>query len=226
MSRDRAGYASEANGPTLVRDADGLALSGGGQTLRGDFSRMLPRARPDRVRRELLVRAAKVRGTGEVPSAVDATAGLGEDAFLLAAAGFSVRLYERDPLVAALLEDALQRAREAPELAGIASRMELFEQDSLEALPRLGFLPDVVLLDPMFPAKRGDALAKKKLQLIQLLERPCADEEALLGAALAARPRKVVIKRPLKGPHLAGRKPDYSLCGRTIRYDCIVVPRG
>ena len=225
MAGDRVGDDLGADGPALVRDADGLALAGDGQTLRGDFSRMLPRARPDRIRRELLVRAARVRGAGEVPSAVDATAGLGEDAFLLAAAGFSVRLYERDPLIAALLEDALHRAREMPELAGIASRMELFEQDSLEALPQLGFLPDVILLDPMFPAKRKDALAKKKLQLIQLLERPCTDEAALLDAALAARPRKVVIKRPLKGPHLAGRKPDYTISGRTIRYDCIVVPR-
>ena len=42
-------------------------------------------------------------------------------------------------------------------------------------------------------------------------------------AAVSAGPRKIVIKRPLKGPFLAGRKPDYSITGKTIRYDCLLV---
>ena len=46
-----------------------------------------------------------------------------------------------------------------------------------------------------------------------------------MDAALAANPRKIVVKRPLKGPYLAERKPSYSLDGKTIRYDCIVIPR-
>jgi DNA-3-methyladenine glycosylase I len=84
--------------------------------------------------------------------------------------------------------------------------------------------PDVVLLDPMFPVRQKSGLIKKKFQLLQKLEQPSADEEAeLLQAALAASPRRIVIKRPLKGPYLAGRQPDYSLCGTAIRYDCILV---
>ncbi len=51
------------------------------------------------------------------------------------------------------------------------------------------------------------------------------DEEALLRAALAAHPRKVVIKRPVKGPHLAGVKPSHSVAGKAVRYDCIVPVR-
>ena len=46
----------------------------------------------------------------EHPRAVDATAGLGEDSLLLAAAGFEVTLCEADPVIAVLLEDALTRA--------------------------------------------------------------------------------------------------------------------
>ena len=45
----------------------------------------------------------------------------------------------------------------------------------------------------------------------------------LLDAALAAHPRKVVIKRPPKGPYLAGKKPSYSLTGKAIRYDVIAL---
>lgn len=217
--------AMEGNtGLSLRLDAEGLALTGNGQSLRGDFTRLLPRINPGNLNGELLVRASKIKGKAGTLTAVDATAGLGEDAFLLAAAGFSVQLYERDPVIAALLQDALCRAAAVLELAAIAGRMQLFGTDSLTALPQLAIPPDVILLDPMFPARQKSALIKKKFQLLQQLEQPCTDEEALLDAALAAHPRKVVIKRPLKGPYLAGRKPDYSLRGKAIRYDCIVLP--
>ena len=44
-----------------------------------------------------------------------------------------------------------------------------------------------------------------------------------MEAAISAHPRKIVVKRPLKGPWLAGRKPHYSLKGKAIRYDCFVL---
>lgn len=212
-------------GVELRRDADGLALVGEGMVLRADFSRLLPRLRSDRLSRELLVRAARVRGV-EAPTAVDATAGLGEDSLLLAAAGFSVRLYEKDQVIAALLRDALERAVALPELADVVERMELLEEDSVEALPHLDFSPDVVLLDPMFPERTKSAAVKKKFQLLHHLERPCENEGELLDAALAACPRKIVIKRPPKGPVLAGVKPSYQVTGKAVRYDVIVPPRG
>lgn len=205
----------------LVRDGRGLVLAGGGMELVADFSPMVPRLRPDRLSRELLVRAAKVKGV-ERPTAVDATAGLGEDSLLLAAAGFRVTLFELDPVIAALLRDALARAAADPALAPAAARMELVEGDSVEGLHNLGFTPDVVYLDPMFPERSKSAAVKKKFQLLHGLERPCGNEEELLRSALDARPRKVVVKRPVKGPHLAGVKPSHSVFGKAVRYDCIV----
>lgn len=208
----------------LCLDANGLSLIGGDLRLRGDFTRMLPRLRPSNLQRELLVRASKIKGAANSPTAIDATAGLGEDALLLAASGFSVQLYEYDPVIAALLRDALRRAAAVPELTNIVGRMQLFEEDCLTAMPKLPSSPDVILLDPMFPSRQKSALIKKKFQLLQQLERPCADETALVTAAIAAHPRKVVIKRPRKGPYLAGRKPSYSLTGKSIRFDCLVLP--
>ena len=217
---------NEANlGPELRRDAEGLALVGDGMVLRADFARLLPRLRPDRLGRELLVRAARLRGV-EAPTAVDATAGLGEDSLLLAAAGFSVTMFEKDPVIAALLRDALERAANEPQLAGIVARMTLVEGDSVAGLRELGFSPDVVFLDPMFPERTKSAAVKKKFQLLHHLERPCDNEEELLDAALAAHPRKVVIKRPLKGPRLAGAKPSHALAGKAVRYDVLVSPPG
>ncbi|MDO4891637.1 MAG: class I SAM-dependent methyltransferase [Coriobacteriaceae bacterium] len=208
--------------PYLEEGPQGLALVDGDQVLRADFTRMLGRLRPQNLSRELLVRAARVRGEDGRLRAVDATAGLGEDSLLLAAAGFEVTLFERDPLVAALTRDGLRRARDHETLAPVVARMHLVEGDSIQGLAQLAERPHVVLLDPMFPARRSHAATKKKLQLIRQLEKPCEDEEELLQAAREACLRKVVIKRPLKGPYLAGVKPSHSLRGKVVRYDVVM----
>ena len=205
----------------LVSTPEGLSLSDGKNTVRGDFTRLLPRVRRGNLSRELLVRAVKIKGVPELLVA-DATAGRGEDSFRLAAAGCRVLLFEYDPVIFALLSDALERAKKDPETAPIASRMTLFPGDSIPALPTLTPHPDVVLLDPMFPERTKSALVKKKFQLLHQLERPCENERALFDAALAAHPKRVVIKRPAKGPYLAGVKPSYSLSGSAVRFDCVV----
>ena len=209
---------------------EGLALARDGMELRPDFAELLPRIKQGVIQREMLVKAARVKGVDR-PRAVDATAGLGEDGFLLAASGFDVTLCEADPVIAALLADALERAAHNPALAPVVARMHLVEGDSRVTLMGLGetpdTCPDVVYLDPMFPGRTKSAAVKKKFQLIHGLERPTdpLDEDDLLRAALAARPRKIVIKRPIKGPHLAGVKPSHSIAGKAVRYDCIIPPR-
>lgn len=214
----------ESSSVRLVRDDYGLALVGDGMELRGDFSRMLLRLRQGRLQQELLVKAARIKGV-EAPTAVDCTAGLGEDSLLLAAAGFVVTLFERDQTIAALLADALERAAADPRLAEAVGRMTLVADDSIAGLATLPEPPDVVYLDPMFPARTKSAAVKKKFQLLHHLEQPCEEEEALVAAALAAQPRKVVIKRPAKGALLAGMKPSYSVAGKAVRYDVLVPPR-
>ncbi len=207
-----------------LRLVDGrLTLMADGMELAEDFREMLPRLRPDRLGRELLVKAVRVRGVEEI-HVFDATAGLGEDSLLLAAAGFSVTMCEGDPVIAALLADGLRRAVNDPELSGIVGRMSLVEGDSIEILPSLTEAPDVVYLDPMFPARTKSAAVKKKFQLLHRLESPCADEASLMDAALAARPRKIVVKRPIKAPVLAGVRPSHSISGKAVRYDVIVPP--
>ncbi len=215
---------AERAGLSLCWIDGALSLSDGAMHVTGDFTHMIPRLKNESPRRELLVKAARLKGVAH-PTAIDATAGLGEDSLLLAAAGFQLSLFERNPVIAALLADALRRAAEMPELSEIVSRMNLIPGDSITGIQSLDRIPDLVYLDPMFPVKRKDARAKKKLQLLQRLEAPCDDEAALLEAALAIRPQKVVVKRPVRGPHLAGRKPSYSLAGKTVRFDCHVLAR-
>lgn len=217
------------DGMILSAEPEGLTLIYEDQKLRGDFTKMLPRLKQNNLPKELLVKTAKIKTAdrdADAPLiAIDATAGLGEDSLLLAAAGFHVKLYERNPVIHQLLQDTLRRAADIPELAGIVQRMELHHEDSIEAMKHLEHSPDVILLDPMFPERQKSALVKKKLQMIQKLEIPCADEKELLRTAMEAAPKKLIIKRPPKGPYLADMKPDYSTSGKAVRFDCIVDPQ-
>ena len=183
---------------------------------------MLARIRPENLKRELMLRAAGIRNGRAELTVIDAAAGLGEDALLFAAAGCTVRMYEYDPVIAALLEDAMDKAAGVPGLAEAVSRMTLIRGDSISALPQLTVCPDVIYLDPMFPERKKSGLIKKKFQLLQQLESPCCNEDDLLHSALAAGPKRVVIKRPLREAPLAGVRPVFSLCGKTIRFDCVM----
>ena len=224
-----AGDMAKSAGLSLIRRGKVLILTDGSLELAADLTSSLHRLKRSNLKKELIVRAALGRKNtaaihegGTPPIAVDATAGLGEDSLLLSAAGYAVHLYEANPVIAMLLRDALERASDTEELSGTVSRMELHFGDSIRAMQNLPFHPEIILLDPMFPARQKSGLVKKKFQLLKLLESPCGDEEALLLSACAARPQKILVKRPAKGPHLAGRKPSYSVMGNTIRVDCII----
>ena len=230
---DQSGEPEAADGLLLCYDAQGLTLQGDGLSMQGDFHHMIPRLKPGNLSREFLVKTSKLKNLGEHPIAIDATAGMGEDSLLLAAAGYTVYLYELNPVIAALLQDTVRRAADIPELAPIVARMHVMPGDSIQAMKEdsrtdsIRYMeevpdskPDLILLDPMFPARKKSGLIKKKFQLLQRLEQPCSDERELMEAAIQADPRRILVKRPLKGPYLAGCKPDYSIQGKAIRYDC------
>ena len=137
--------------------------------------------------------------------------------------GYEVTLYEQNPVVAALLKDAIRRAKKNQILKDIAGRMKVVEADSVECMSKLLDPVDVIYLDPMFPARQKSSLINKKLQLIQKLEPPCSEETDLFDAALKVCPSRIIVKRPLKSECLAGREPSYTLKGKAIRYDCYVL---
>ena len=203
---------------------NGLMLTCGGNAVMGDFTHMIRRIKPPNLSGELLVRAARFKNTDRPLTAVDATAGLGEDSLLLAAAGFKVTLFEYDPLIAALLFDAMERAMKIPELQKAVSNMTLFEENSIEKMPLLS-PPDLIYLDPMFPDNGKSALSKKKFQILHRFKPPCIDGDALVAAAMKCSPCKIIIKRPIKGAYLANMKPSFSLSGKAVRYDCLVFPQ-
>lgn len=210
----------DSEGPelTVVFDSKGVSLAGYKLSYQGDFDGMVRRVTEGRLLHEMLYKATKTDKTGL--KAIDATAGMGEDAFLIAANGYDVTLHEQNPVIALLLKDAIRRAKKQPVLKDIVTRMHVVEGDSVEILSNRLDPVDLIYLDPMFPGRQKSGLINKKLQLIQKMESPCSEEAALFDAAIKAGPSKIVVKRPLKAPFLAGYKPNYSLDGKAIRYDC------
>lgn len=206
----------------LKKDENGLSLIGNGQAIRGDFSKMMPRLKPNNLNGEMLIKASKFKDKPLFPIAVDMTAGLGEDSFLLAAYGYKVIMFEKDEIIACLLEDAIKRGEEIPEISNIFKRMTLIVGDSVAEIVNIADKVDVVYLDPMFSERQKSGLVKKKFQVIHNIEKPCSDETALLDSALSISPRRIVIKRPKKAEILGNIKPSYSIDGKSIRYDVIV----
>ncbi len=176
-------------------------------------------------RGQTIARAVGVTGDSP-PRVLDATAGLGRDAYVLATLGCSVVLVERSVLVRALLEDGMQRAASEPEIAAIVARMTLLHGDAVEIMNDYhgAQRPDVVYLDPMFPARKKSASVKKEMRFLQqLLEEQEGGEAELLEAGLNLAHKRVVVKRPSYAGCLPGPSPSMAIRGKKHRYDVYVI---
>lgn len=201
-------------GTRLERLPGGLTLVGAdGRELRVELT-------PSRGRPTVL--RAVLGGSGPGATVIDATAGLGGDAFDLATAGSRVIAFEKSETVWRLLRDALDRAGSDPGLADAAGRIELHLGDALDLLPRFGPV-DAVYLDPLFERRPREAGKRKGMQLLHELigsgEQGGEGEARLLEAAMQAARRRVTVKRRLRAPWLAGVRPSGSISGRTVRFD-------
>lgn len=149
---------------------------------------------------------------------VDATAGLGQDSFIIAALGFEITLLERSPVVYTLVQDALIRAQHHATLAPIIQRMHLIQTDAIAWLNAAKPV-DIVYLDPMFPERKKSALTRKSMRIFHDIVGNDIDSEQLLQAAFTCATRRVVVKRPRLASELAGLKPNFSLTGSSSRFD-------
>lgn len=170
-------------------------------------------------RGEAVAKAVGVKGD-YLPDVVDATAGLGRDAFVLASVGCRVRMLERHPVVAALLDDGLQRGYQDPEIGSwLQERLQLIHASSLAELANLTPRPDVVYLDPMFPHKQKSALVKKEMRVFQSLVGPDDDADGLLEPARRLAKKRVVVKRPDYAPPLADIATQNAVVTKGHRFD-------
>jgi len=179
------------------------------------------RRRQGEGRKTPLARAVGMKA-GFLPDVIDGTAGLGQDAFVLASLGCRVRLIEQSPVVHALLEDGLRRAAASSSTRGIVSRMSLVLADTAEYLMALPApaRPDAIYLDPMYPHQGGrKALSKKEMQSFQRLLGEDRNGPGLLRMARETARKRVAVKRPRKAHFLGGQAADFQIFGSKTRFD-------
>lgn len=197
--------------------------------------------------KDLLVQAVAPRQSIQY-SVLDLTAGFGQDSLILALNGATrVCMVERDPIVHALLKDAMRRIHllsPISETANLLSEtMSLRAGDGKDyirskAMKNMEDRPDICYVDPMFPPRTKSAAVKKDMQILhglldtQHTNAGCekdrlVEEQELLKAALEAANARVVIKRPLRAPQLGGedastQRPSYAVEGSVNRWDVYV----
>ncbi|XOZ33755.1 class I SAM-dependent methyltransferase [Halomonadaceae bacterium KBTZ08] len=168
---------------------------------------------------ELLVKAVGVARASRPLQLADATAGLGEDALVLAGYECELTLFERSPVMAELLADGMARAQQEPALLERLGRMQLERGDATRWFHHHPDALDVVYLDPMFPEKRNSAAVRKEMQLARSVVGDDEDAAVLLEAALVAARHRVVVKRPRRAVPLPGPAPATAVEGRSSRFD-------
>lgn len=176
-------------------------------------------------RKQPLARACGLhkKKSGHNTHILDATGGLGRDAATLAGLGCRVTLYERNPVIAALLQDGLERWQTAyPDRIG---QLQLINEDFTQSGHSEIVNADIIYLDPMYP-ETGSALSKKEMQALQDIVGHDHDIGALFNAARRTAAlkgvRRIVVKRPAKMAALTGHgitKPSLHFGGARTRYD-------
>lgn len=165
------------------------------------------------LKKELIAKAVGIKGDYR-PTIIDATAGFGRDAFLLASLGCDVIAVEKNPIVAALLKDGLKRAAHL----AAAKRIHVIESDSLNFIQQLKEKPDIIYCDPMFPLRKKSAKVQKEMRVLEaMLGQDDATE--LVALALKQAKKRVVVKRPKNAKAIIQKKPDIIYEGKTIRFD-------
>lgn len=209
---------------------------------------------------DLLVKAVRPRkglasGCNESGAIVwDLTAGLGQDSLILAMNGAGhVQMVERNPIVAALLRDAIRRLEliancdPSPErlnqqevATALLEKLTLTIGEGKDVLQKESAQGcDVVYLDPMFPPRQKQSAVKKgmsilhgiletHIQSVDMMDEQTKQEEEqqLLLSAIDVARLRVVVKRPIKASPLGdgSKKPSYEITGSTNRWDVYVSP--
>jgi len=153
---------------------------------------------------------------------IDATAGLGYDAFILASLGANVTLIERSEKIYDLLKAAISEAKlYGGEISKIVNRMNLLFGDSKDILPNIA--PEVILIDTMYKDRKKSALVKNDMRLVREVVGSDSDHVELINVALNNASKRVVIKQPRYAETLDNIKGcSHQILGKTIRYDVYV----
>jgi 16S rRNA (guanine1516-N2)-methyltransferase len=168
------------------------------------------------LRNEIIARALGLKN--KLPRhIIDATAGLCRDSFILATLGFEINIIERSPIIFALIEDAIARARKDTKTQAIIERLHPIQANANDWLKNQ--TADVIYLDPMFPERKKSALSKQDMRIFHDVVGDDGDADELLTIALTCAKQRVVVKRPRLAAPLCGLIPSFSMEGSSNRFD-------
>lgn len=136
----------------------------------------------------------------------DVTAGLLSDSLLMYAMGAKISAFERNPLVQALITNALKNFP-----------LENFSFSPMTITSVSDFSRcDVIFFDPMYKEVNQKSLPKKEMQVFR--EVVGKDEDALeVFEFLKSQNRRLVMKRSLKATPFG--TPDFTSSGKSTAYD-------
>lgn len=154
---------------------------------------------------------------------IDATAGLGIDAFTLAVLGCNVTMIERSSIIGSLLANGLMLVKRDPDFSKI--KLQLVIAEAKKYLDENSSDADIIYLDPMYPERNKTALNKKEMRMLKELVGGDEDFSQLLEVALKTAKKRVVVKRPKLAvvTEINGRMPDLIYQGQTSRYDVFLI---
>ena len=183
-----------------------------------DFNSVFLKKRRDAGKKQGLVQACKPAKGVRI---LDVTAGWGRDAAVLASFGAEVLMFERQPVMAALLEDGLSRMFHDSSIKMALSLLRMDAKRYLQDLTVVDY-PDIIYIDPMHPTRHKSALVKKDMQALQQLIGADNDAIDLIQLALHRARRRVVVKWPQRLAPLL--QPSQCINGKTVRFDVYVIP--
>ncbi len=164
--------------------------------------------------KQALARAVGIKANTR-PSILDATAGLGIDSHLLASFGCKVRMIERSFLLAALLEDGLERSQ--------ASNPHLLHGEATTLIAEPQNIVDTIYYDPMYPHRNKSALNKQEMRIIRELVGDDNDADKVFLAAMQHAKKRVVVKRPKGAPQLCEQQPSHVIKMKNSRFDVYMI---
>jgi len=233
-----------AHGRLELRMIGGDPITRGGRALFADWSKLDVTSAQGKRIKQPIGKALGIKKASDPPlTVIDATAGWGEDSWLMAGLGCEVLMVERNRILATLLRDAMLRSATDPAVLQVAARLTLVQTNAIHLLRRIAYQhtghahdtskialddlpqnlevfmhPDVVFLDPMFPLRKKGAEGKP-MKVVRQLVGGDDDSSQLLDAALRVAGKRVIVKRPLHGEPLGEREADVTFEGKSMRYD-------
>ena len=161
--------------------------------------------------KELLARAVGVK-PGIRPKILDLTGGLLGDTLLFLSFGCEVITLERHPVIAFLIQSALNNAHHP------AVNCLTFVPIDAESYLAQKIIPDVVFFDPMFEDANSRALPKKEMRIFRSFVGQDQDALNVFHQARELNPKRLVVKRPRLSVEL-GEVPQIKFEGKATRYD-------